>query len=93
MANTYQIGRVGRIYAAKESAYGTAATLVAGDAIRHLNHKFNDDPRSRVNSPERHVHPSQLYRFTRRRSASWMLGGIFFPSGTINTLPDHNISL
>lgn len=89
MPNTYQIGRVGRVYVASESAYGTAATLVAGDAVRHLNVKLNDNPRNRVNSPERHTHPSQVYRFTRKRTADWLLSGIFYPSGIINTDPDH----
>lgn len=90
MPNTYQIGRIGRLYVAQESAYGTAATLVAGDAVRHLGLKFSYNPRNRVNSPERIVHPSLITRFTRRKTADWMVSGIFYPSGTINTLPDHD---
>ena len=88
MPNTYQIGRLGRVYVAQESSYGSAASLAAGDAVRHLNSKFNQSPRNRVNSPEKHQHPSQLYRFDRRKTADWMLSGILYPSGTINTLPD-----
>ncbi len=88
MANIYQIGRVGRVYVAEESAYGTAATLAAGDALRHLNVRFGSKAKNRVNSPERHTHPSQIYRRTRRRSADWMIGGEMTPSGTLNTLPD-----
>lgn len=88
MPNTYQIGRVGRVYVAQESAYGTAATLVAGDAVRHLNVKFGSKAKNRVKSPERHTHPSQLYMRTRRRSADWMLSGELTPSGTLNTLCD-----
>ena len=88
MPNTYQIGRLGRVYVAQESAYGTAAVLAAGDAVRHLNVKLGQNPRNRVNSPERHAHPSQLYRFTRRKTADWMISGIFYPSGTINTVCD-----
>ena len=91
MPNTYQIGRLGRLYVALEpSAYGTAAVLAATDAVRHLNLKLDQNPRNRVNSPERHAHPSQLYRFTRRKTAEWMVSGIFYPSGTLNTLPDHD---
>lgn len=88
MPNTYQIGRLGRMYLAEESAYGTAAVLAAGDALRHLNLKFGSKAKNRVNSPERHAHPSQLYRFTRRQSADWMASGILYPSGTLNTVSD-----
>lgn len=88
MPNIYQIGRVGRVYIAEEASYGTAPTLVAGDALRHLNVSFNQKAKNRVNSPERHIHPSQLYRRTRRRSADFMLGGELMPSGTLNTVPD-----
>lgn len=90
MPNTYQIGRTGRVYVAQESAYGTQASLVAGDAVRVIDGKvkFNQNPRNRVNSKERHAHPSQIYRHDRRKTADWMLGGVIFPSGTINTLPD-----
>lgn len=94
MPNTYQIGRIGRVYAALEgAAYGTAAVLVAGDAVRHLDIKMNQSARNRVNSPERHAHPSQIYRFTRRKTADWMLRGILYPSGTLNTLPDNSLML
>jgi hypothetical protein len=89
MPNTYQIGRVGRVYVAKQSAYGTAPTFAATDAVRHLDVKLNANPRNRVNAPDRNTHPSLLARRTRRTTADWSLGGIFFPSGTINTLPDH----
>src|SRR3990167_7095822 len=91
MPNTYQIGRLGRVYVAQESvAYGTSVVLAATDAVRHLDVKLDQNPRNRVNSPERHAHPSQLYRFTRRKTAEWSMGGIFYPSGTLNTLPDHD---
>src|SRR4051812_42915655 len=89
MPNTYQIGRVGRVFAAKETTFGTAPTLAATDAIRHLMVKLGYNPRNRVDSPERLVHPSQVTRFTRRASADWSINGIFYPSGTIATPPDH----
>lgn len=85
---TYQIGRLGRVYAKAESSYNTAPTLAATDALRHLDVRLNVNPRNRVNSPERHAHPSQIYRFTRRKTADWMVRGILYPSGTLNTLPD-----
>lgn len=90
MPPVYQIGRVGRVYAKRESTYGTAATLAAGDAIRSLMTSLNENTRNRVNSPERHTHPSQVYRFTRKQTADGRLRGIFYPSGTLNTVPDHD---
>jgi hypothetical protein len=90
MPNTYQIGRVGRVYAAKQSSYGTAPVFAATDAIRHLEVKLNANPRNRVDAPDRHTHPSLLARRTRRTTAEFSIGGIFFPSGVLNTLPDHS---
>lgn len=89
MPNIYQLGRTGRVFAAKQSSYGTAPTFAATDAIRHLMVKLNYSPRNRVDSPERLVHPSQVTRFTRKTTGDWGLGGIFYPSGVLNTLPDH----
>jgi hypothetical protein len=89
MPNTYQIGRVGSVYAAKETTFGTAPTFAATDAIRHLMVKLGYNPRNRVNSPERLAHPSQVTRFTRRTTADWAFNGIFYPSGTLATLPDQ----
>lgn len=93
MPNTYQIGRVGRVYGAQESSYGTSGVLAATDAFRHLNLRFNQNIRNRVNSPERHAHPSQIHRFTRRRTADYMVSGILYPSGTINTVSDLDFAL
>src|SRR3954447_5119359 len=89
MPNTYQIGRVGSVYAAKETSFGTAPTFAATDAIRHLMMKLGYSPRNRVNSPERLAHPSQVTRFTRRTTGDWSINGIFYPSGTLATLPDQ----
>src|SRR3990167_3368616 len=86
---TYQIGRKGRVYVAAETVYGTAPGFAATDAVRHLNVALNRKPRNRVNAPTRHTHPDQVYRRTRRGTASWSLSGEFFPSGVLNTLPDH----
>ncbi len=89
MPQNYQIGRVGRIYAAKQATFGTPPTFAATDAIRHESVKLNANPRNRANAKDRLPHPSLLTRRTRRTTADWALGGIFFTSGTINTLPDH----
>jgi len=93
MPNTYVVGRFGRVYGAQEAAYGTSAVLAATDAVRHLNVKFGQNPRNRVNSPERNTHPSLINRFTRRKTADYMLSGILYPSGTINTVPDLDFAL
>jgi hypothetical protein len=90
MPNTYQIGRVGRVYVAKQSAFGTAPTFAATDAVRHTMVKLNTNPRNRVDSEDRNTHPSLLTRKTRRTTADWALGGKFWPSGALNTLPDHS---
>lgn len=89
MPNTMQVGRVGRVYVAKQSAYRTAPTFAATDAVRHLEAGLNINPRNRQDAPDRNTHPSLITRRTRKTTAEWKLGGIFFPSGTLNTLPDH----
>src|SRR4051812_33241183 len=86
----YQIGRVGTVFLAAEATYGVAPGFAAADAIRHVDVSLNYNPRNRVTAPTRHVHPSRVYRRTRRATASWRLRGEFFPSGTLNTLPDHD---
>lgn len=83
----YQIGRLGKVYAAKETTYGTAPTLASTDAIRHLSCALNFS-NNRVASQERFSHPSLLSKWTRRQTGNFLLGGILYPSGTINTLPD-----
>jgi hypothetical protein len=85
---TYQIRRKGRVYVAEEATYATAPGLAATDAVRHLSAQLNHSPRNRVNAPTRHVHPSQVYRRTRRQTATWSMRGELFPSGALNTLPD-----
>ncbi|HWK09904.1 MAG TPA: phage tail tube protein [Vicinamibacterales bacterium] len=86
----YQLGRVGTVFVAAEAAYGTAPGLAATDAIRHLNVNLGYNPRNRVDAPVRHGHPSLVYRRTRRTTGQWSLRGEFYPSGTLNTLPDHD---
>jgi Phage tail tube protein len=86
----YQLGRVGTVFVAAEATYGVAPGFVAGDALRHLNINLGYNPRNRVDAPTRHTHPSQVYRRTRRATGQWSLRGEFFPSGVINTLPDHD---
>src|SRR4051812_23613564 len=86
----YQHGRVGTVFVAAEASYGTAPGFAATDAIRHLNVNLGYNPRNRVDAPVRHTHPSQVYRRTRRATGQWSLRGEFYPSGTLNTLADHD---
>ena len=86
--STYQIGRLGRIYAAKQTTYGTAPTFAATDGIRHINAQLNYS-NNRVESQERHLHPSLLNKWVRRQTGTFLVGGIFYPAGTIATVPDH----
>lgn len=86
----YQIGRVGTVFLAAETTYGVAPGFAATDAIRHVDVSLNYNPRNRVTAPTRHIHPSRVFRRTRRATGDWRLRGEFFPSGTLNTLPDHD---
>jgi hypothetical protein len=86
--SVYQIGRLGKVYAAKETvAYGTAATFASSDAIRHINAQLNFS-NNRVESQERFSDPSLRDKWTRRQTSNFLLGGLLYPSGTLNTLPD-----
>src|SRR4051812_24458163 len=84
----WSLGRTGQVYVKEESTYGTAPTLAATDAVRHLNITLHNDPRSLAPSPERHTDPSQRVLLTRRAKANWDLKAQLYPSGTINTLPE-----
>jgi len=88
MPNTYQVGRVGRVYVAKQATFGTAPTFASTDALRHSMVKLNANPRNRVNARIRALHPSLTTRRTRRTTANWSLGDVLYPSGALNTLPD-----
>jgi hypothetical protein len=89
MPNTYQLGACRARLRAKQSAFGTAPTFAATDAIRHLMVKLNYSPRNRVDSEDRWTHPSLRSAQDAPHDGDWALGGIFWPSGTLNTLPDH----
>ena len=88
MPNTYQVGRVGRVFVAKQATFGTAPAFAATDAVRHSMVKLNANPRNRVDALIRAAHPDITTRRTRRTTANWALGDVLYPSGTLNTLPD-----
>jgi len=85
--SVYQIGRLGKIYAAKESTYGTAATFASTDAIRHMSAQLNFS-NNRVESQERFSDPSLRDKWTRRQTSNFLIGGLLYPSAVLNTLPD-----
>src|SRR3954465_3546311 len=92
MPNWY-LGRTGQLYVGEEASYGTAPTLLATMAFRHLSQKLSFDPRQLAKSPERHTDPSQRVLLNRRQKASFDVKGQWYPSGTLNTLPESDLVL
>jgi hypothetical protein len=92
MTNWY-LGRTGQLYIGEEATYGTAPTLLAANAFRHLSQKLSFDPRQLAKSPERHTDPSQRVLLTRRQKASVDVKAQLYPSGTLNTLPECDLVL
>lgn len=84
-----QIGRLGVAFAMAEASYGAGGTFAATDAYRHLAIKLNKK-KNRAKSPDRYGHPSLVQSLTRRISAEFSTGGLLYPSGTLNTLPDND---
>lgn len=83
------LGRQGKVYLVKESAYGSEECLAAGNALRHLEIGFGSDPFNRVTSPEKKQSPGPATRFDRKKSAELStLVALLRPSGTLNTLPE-----
>jgi hypothetical protein len=83
------IGRRGRLYGKKESAYGTLQTILAANALRHIDFQANFDPFNRVNSPEKKDSPGTVNLFDRRTTAGLgSLVALARPSGTLNTVPE-----
>lgn len=92
MPNWY-LGRTGQLYIGEEASYGTAPALLAAMAFRHLSQKLSFDPRQLGKSPERHTDPSQRVLLTRRQKASFDVKAQWYPSGTLNTLPESDLVL
>ncbi len=87
---TYEIGRFGRVFLAKQTGgFGVAPTFAATDAVRHVNVTLNKSL-NRIESKERYLHPSLLSKWVRRTTANFNLSGIFYPSGSIGIVPDHD---
>ena len=87
----YQLGRTSRVFIKEESSYGAAPTLAATDAVRHTMARLNVNPANRADIDVRTTHPSVLasYRASRRKTGTWNVAGIFFPSGTLGVSCDH----
>jgi hypothetical protein len=87
------LGRTGQLYVGEEATYGTAPVLAGANALRHLSINLHYDPKALAKSPERHTHPSQAVLLQRRAQASFDLKAQFYPSGTLNTLPEADLLL
>lgn len=92
MANWYE-GRTGQLYIGEEATYATAPALLATMAFRHTSQKLSFDPRQLAKSPERHTDPSQRVLLTRREKASFDVKAQWYPSGTLNTVPESDLVL
>jgi hypothetical protein len=90
---TWELGRNFRVYDAAESTYGTAPTLASADAIRHIGGSLAHNPNNFQNAPTRLRAATLTERRVRRETAEATLRGEFWPSGTINTVPDHDAIL
>jgi hypothetical protein len=83
------IARKGRFFIAEHAAYGDTPSVLAADAVRHVNVEMTYDPYNRQDSPEKKRSPGVAYQFDRRTEAGLgTLEAIMRPSGTINTLPE-----
>lgn len=85
-----QIGRFDQVYVKKEASFGTPPTFAGSDAVRVSACKLNYNPTNMKVAEDRYLHPSPIDELQGRITADWMLGGIFYPSGTIGTAPDHS---
>ena len=86
-----QIGRKGKLFVKKEATYNETPrpTLVATDAIRHIDVGMTWDPFARVTSPEKKQSPGAVVRLDRRSTGEFSLrSALLRPSGTLNTLPE-----
>lgn len=84
--------RTGLLYLHEESSYATAPALASTDAFRHVpgGQKLTFNPKNLVDSPERHTSPDQKVKLVRRRTGSFNIKAMLYPSGTLNTLPEAN---
>lgn len=86
---TVQIGRIGQMYAKKETTYGTVPSLAVGNACRHKAITFpGSDVKNKRMITEKQQSPFSLVTQMTdgRTSASFNLSAILRPSGTINTV-------
>jgi hypothetical protein len=88
MAVKQQVGRLGKLFAKKQTDFVTAATVAATDALRHLDVGFSYNL-NRQNSLEKKGTPGLTNRFSRHIDAGFDLKSAYLsPSGTIKTAPE-----
>jgi hypothetical protein len=90
---SWSIGRTVQMYAKVEATYATAPTFASTDAFRHLSGLLHFNPFSPAKSPARYTHPSMLAMRNRRQAATFDVKHEWYPSGTINTLPESDMFL
>src|SRR5437588_3095252 len=90
----YQIGRLGQLLVSEEATYGTAPTLLATMAMRHLEFTQQYNPFNRVNSPEKKQTPGVQNRYDRRVTAGFNLAKAYLrPAGVVGTAPECSLLL
>ncbi len=82
--------RTSLLYIGEEATYAAAPTLASTDAFRHQSQRLSFNPRNLADSPERHTTPDKRTKFVRRRTGSFDIKALLYPSGTLNTLPEAN---
>jgi hypothetical protein len=86
-----QNARLARVYIGEEASYGTAATLAATDAFRHIevSHGANNN---RSASLEKRATPGLRDRFNRHIEANFNIGRAYLqPSGVLGTVPEGDL--
>jgi hypothetical protein len=86
-------GKRAALYVGQESTYGTAPSIVATMACRHVSAQMNFDPQNRVMLPEKKAGPGRYAQGNRRGTADHTVEGLLRPSGTILTVPECHVFL
>jgi hypothetical protein len=93
MPNWY-IGRTSRFYVAPEAGgYGVAPAFSGSSAMRVSKALLDFDPHKYVPSPQRFTDPSQRALMLGRVAGKFAVDGLWYPSGTLNTLPEQDAFL
>lgn len=90
----WYLGRTSRYFVAAGgnglSTYGTAGVFSATSAMRIAKAMLSFDPHKYTPSPQRFTHPSQVSELLRRYEAKFQVDALWYPSGTLNTVPESD---